>query len=148
MPQAPRRPSRRQSRRRGEAAERHADSIRFVLFEARPAGLSSLQLQRATELTPSQLRSGLAKLRDIITERDWPPIIWTRADGYRFGAPSEEVEQYIRSVVKEKLREIRRLITGTVAPQITQTPAAKWVHHANTQLAAVESTLDLLVPDS
>ncbi|MGW7605166.1 RacP protein, partial [Streptomyces antimycoticus] len=29
----------RASRRRGEAAQRHADTLRFVLFEARPAGL-------------------------------------------------------------------------------------------------------------
>ncbi|GGW87811.1 hypothetical protein GCM10010320_81480 [Streptomyces caelestis] len=50
------------SERRSAAAERHADSVRFVLFEARPAGLTFAQLVRSSELSPSQARAGLACL--------------------------------------------------------------------------------------
>ncbi len=74
------------SRCRGEAAHRHADTLRFVLFEARPEGLLFPQLIRASELSPSQVRAGLAWLRDIIAEKEWSPLIWTRADGYQLGA--------------------------------------------------------------
>ncbi|MFI2078037.1 RacP protein [Streptomyces triculaminicus] len=134
----------RASRRRGAAAERHADSIRFVLFEARPAGLLFPQLVRATELSPSQVRSGLAALRDIIAANGWPPLIWTRAEGYTFAARSEELEAYERSVIREKLTEIRRLISGTVTPHAALHPRDKWVRHIVAQLASVESTLDLI----
>ncbi|GAA2326013.1 hypothetical protein GCM10010246_04280 [Streptomyces cuspidosporus] len=82
----------------GEAAQRHADTLRFVLFEARPAGLLFPQLTHASGLSPSQVRSGLAALRDIIAENGWPPLIWTRADGYQLGAERAALEAYERAV--------------------------------------------------
>lgn len=134
----------RASRRRGEAAARHADTLRFVLFEARPAGLHFPQLVAASELSAHQARAGLACLRDVIAEKGWPPLTWTRADGYRLGADKAELEAYERTVIREKLTEIRRLITGTVAPHAAAHPNDKWVRHIVTQLASVESTLDLI----
>ncbi|MFF7334974.1 hypothetical protein [Streptomyces sp. NPDC008150] len=74
----------RASERRSAASQRYADTVRFVLFEARPAGLAVPQLVRSGELTPGQTRARLACLRDIIAERGWPPLIWTKKDGYRF----------------------------------------------------------------
>ncbi|MFJ4561988.1 RacP protein [Streptomyces massasporeus] len=82
----------RASERRSAASQRHADTVRFVLFEARPAGLAFNQLVRSSELSPHQARAGLACLRDIIAERGWPPLIWTRKDGYQFCTdPAETV---------------------------------------------------------
>ncbi|MEU9631532.1 RacP protein [Streptomyces luteogriseus] len=133
------------SRRRGEAAQRHADTLRFVLFEARPAGLLFPQLTRASGLSPSQVRSGLAALRDIIAENGWPPLIWTRADGYQLGAERAALEAYERAVLTEKLTEFRRFITGTVAPHAAAHPGDKWVKHVIAQLNSIESTLDLVV---
>ncbi|MGW0990706.1 RacP protein [Streptomyces sp. NPDC002486] len=135
----------RASRRRGEAAQRHADTLRFVLFEARPAGLLFPQLTRASGLSPSQVRSGLAALRDIIAENGWPPLIWTRADGYQLGAERAALEAYERAVLTEKLTEFRRFITGTVAPHAAAHPGDKWVKHIIAQLNSIESTLDLVV---
>lgn len=135
----------RASRRRGEAAQRHADTLRFVLFEARPAGLLFPQLTRASGLSPSQVRSGLAALRDIIAENGWPPLIWTRADGYQLGAEPAALEAYERAVLAEKLTEFRRFITGTVAPHAAAHPGDKWVRHIVAQLNSIESTLDLVV---
>lgn len=63
------------------------------------------QLVRAGELSPSQVRAGLSRLRGIIAANGRPPLIWTRADGYQPGAE--------RAVVREKLTESRRFITGT-----------------------------------
>ncbi|GGV83118.1 RacP protein [Streptomyces massasporeus] len=135
----------RASRRRGEAALRHADTLRFVLFEARPAGLLFPQLTRASGLSQSQVRSGLAALRDVIAENGWPPLIWTRADGYQLGAERAALEAYERAVLIEKLTEFRRFITGTVAPHAAAHPGDKWIRHIVAQLNSIESTLDLVV---
>ena len=134
----------RASRRRGDAARRHADTLRFVLFEARPAGLEFPQLVRASDLSPNQVRSGLAALKDQATEKEWPPLTWTRATGYQLGAERPVLEAYERAVVKEKLTEFRRFITGTVAPHAAAHPGDKWVKHIVAQLNSIESTLDLI----
>ncbi|GAA2283707.1 MULTISPECIES: RacP protein [Kitasatospora] len=134
----------RASQRRSPAAERHADTVRFVLFEARPAGLTFDQLVRSSELSASQVRAGLACLRDIIAERGYPPMIWTRADGYKFCSDPVELEPYELAVIREKLTEIRRFITAVVAPHAVLQPKGRWIKHLNTQLASVESTLDVI----
>ncbi len=104
----------RASERRSAASQRYADTIRFVLFEARPAALTFVRLVRSSELTPSQARAGLACLRDIIAERSWPPLIWTKKDGYRFCTDTDELQAYELAIVREKLTEIRRFITAVV----------------------------------
>ena len=134
----------RASERRSPAAQRHADTVRFVLFEARPAGLTFPQLVRSGGLTPSQTRAGLACLRDIIAERGWPPLIWTKRDGYRFCTDTTELQAYELSIVREKLTEIRRFITAVVGPHAALQPKGRWIKHLNTQLGSVESTLDIL----
>jgi hypothetical protein len=60
----------RASKRRSPADQRHADTVRFVLFEGRPAGLTFPQLVRSSELSPHQTRSGLACLRDRCCQRN------------------------------------------------------------------------------
>ncbi|MEU3528369.1 RacP protein [Streptomyces sp. NPDC038707] len=134
----------RASRRRGDAARRHADTLRFVLFEARPAGLEFHQLVRASDLSPSQVRSGLAALKDQAAERGWHPLTWNRAAGYQLGAERPVLEAYERAVVREKLTEFRRFITGTVAPHAAAHLNDKWVKHIVAQLNSIESTLDLI----
>jgi hypothetical protein len=51
---------------------------------------------------------------------------------------------YERAVVREKLTEFRRFITGTVAPHAAAHPNDKWVKHIVAQLNSIESTLDLI----
>ncbi|WP_231976204.1 tyrosine-type recombinase/integrase [Streptomyces sp. 3214.6] len=111
---------------------------------ARPAGLTFPQLVRSGELTPSQTRAGLACLRDIIAERGWPPLIWTKKDGYRFCTDTAELQAYELSIVREKLTEIRRFITAVVGPHAALQPKGRWIKHLNTQLGSVESTLDII----
>ncbi|MFF0517028.1 RacP protein [Streptomyces sp. NPDC004250] len=132
------------SRRKGDAARRHADTVRFVLFEARPAGLDFSQLVRATDLSAYQVRSGIGALKDEAASRGWPSLIWTREVGYRLGADRAALEAYERAVVSQKLNEFRRFITGTVAPHAAAHPNDKWVKHIVAQLNSIESTLDLI----
>ncbi|MDI6410029.1 RacP protein [Streptomyces albus] len=115
-----------------------------MLFEARPAGLLFPQLVRASDLSPSQVRSGLAALKDQATEKGWPPLIWTRANGDQLGAERPALEAYERAVIREKLTEFRRLITGTVAPHAAAHPGDKWVKHITAQLNSIGSTRDLI----
>ncbi|MEU6527324.1 RacP protein [Streptomyces sp. NPDC046924] len=134
----------RASRRRGDAARRHADTLRFVLFEAGPAGLEFPQLVRASDLFPSQVRSGLAALGEESGEKGRPPLTWNRATGYQLGAEPAVLEAYERAVIREKLTEFRRFITGTVAPHAAAHPGDKWIKHIVAQLNFIESTLDLI----
>ncbi|MFE3640298.1 RacP protein [Streptomyces sp. NPDC059169] len=134
----------RASRRKGDAARRHADTVRFVLFEARPAGLDFSQLVRATDLSAKQVRSGIGALKDEAASRGWPPLTWTREVGYQLGADRAALEAYERAVVSQKLNEFRRFITGTVAPHAAAHPNDKWVKHIVAQLNSIESTLDLI----
>ncbi|MGC0328009.1 hypothetical protein RKD23_000999 [Streptomyces sp. SAI-170] len=115
-----------------------------MLFEARPASLTFHQLVRSSELSPHQTRASLACLRDIIAERSWPPLIWTRADGYKFCSDPAELQAYEVAVIWEKLTEIRRFLTGVVAPHAALQPKGRWIKHLNTQLSSVESTLDVI----
>lgn len=103
-----------------------------------------VQLVRSSELSPHQTRAGLACLRDIITERGWPPLIWTKKDGYKFCADPAELQAYEIAIIRGKLTEIRRFITGTVAPHAALQPKGWWIKHLNTQLNSVESTLDVI----
>ncbi|MFD5074595.1 RacP protein [Streptomyces sp. NPDC058371] len=132
------------SRHRGDAARSHAEAIWRVLMQARPAGLHTPQLTRATELTGSQVQSGMAVMRDLITKRGWPTVIYTRADGYQFTADPNELETYETARVHVLLTEVRRLITGTIAPHAALDPEDKRVRHIVAQLNSVESTLDLI----
>lgn len=76
--------------------------------------------------------------------KGWPPLIWTRQDGYQLGAERAALEAYERAVVREKLTGFRRFITGTVAPHAAAHPKDKWVRHIVAQLNSIESTLDLI----
>ncbi|WP_433573616.1 hypothetical protein [Streptomyces sp. CA-251247] len=58
----------RASQRRGDAVRRPAHTIRLQ-FGARPAGLEFHQLPRAGDLSPSQVRSRLAALKDEAASR-------------------------------------------------------------------------------
>src|SRR5258708_5998177 len=50
---------------RGVPAHGHAEAIHSALLEARPAGLTIVQLMAATERTRAQLHTGLAHLRQV-----------------------------------------------------------------------------------
>ncbi|MFE3937584.1 RacP protein, partial [Streptomyces goshikiensis] len=55
-----------------------------------------------------------------------------------------ELQAYEVAVIREKLTEIRRFITGVVAPHAALQPKGRWIRHLNTQLCSVESTLDVI----
>ncbi|MFD3330752.1 hypothetical protein [Streptomyces sp. NPDC058701] len=84
----------RASARKSPAASRHAETVRVIFFEAQPAGLTFDRLVGSSALNPSQARSGLACLRDTITEHGWLPLIGARADGYRFCSDAAELQAY------------------------------------------------------
>lgn len=64
-------------------------------------------------------------------------------DGYKFCSDPAELQAYEVAIIREKLTEIRRFITGVVAPHTALQPKGRWIKHLNTQLSSVESTLDV-----
>ncbi|WP_030786600.1 hypothetical protein [Streptomyces sp. NRRL S-920] len=132
------------SRRKGDAARRHAECIRRILMEARPAGLDFGQLMAACELTRAQARDGLAMLRDTITRNGWLPLVYSRLDGYMFTLDPDELERFEVSRIRELLTEARRLADATIAPHAAHAPQDKRVQYIVTQIRAVEATLDLI----
>jgi len=130
--------------RRSPTAERHAQTLRIALMEAAPAGLAFPQLMSVCELSRHQVRSGLGALRDICAERGWPPILWNRAKGYRFSADADELEAWERAWAGVKTIQIRRMVTGTLAPHAKLFPKSRWVKYMLAQMTAVESALDMI----
>ncbi|MEU8852210.1 RacP protein [Streptomyces sp. NPDC048564] len=135
-------------RKRSPAAERHAELIRIALMEAAPSGLPLKRLMGACELSQYQTRSGLTAMRDLCGERGWPPLIWTRPDGYHFCASEEELEEWERFWISEKLTGFRRMITGTLAPHLALFPRSRWANYLNTQIKAVEASLEMAASQS
>ncbi|MER5950333.1 RacP protein [Streptomyces sp. NPDC001904] len=133
------------ARRKGDAARAHAACIYRILLETRPAGLEFPQILAACELTRSQVRDGLAMLRDQIAEQDWPPLVYSRRDKwYFFTADPDELESYEVMWVRARLTQVRRFINGTLIPHTRLAPDDKRVRFINSQITAVESTLDLI----
>jgi hypothetical protein len=130
-------------RKRSPAAERHADLIRIALFEVAPAGMTLARLMASCELSRWQTRSGIAALRDVCADHGWPPLLWTRELGYHFCASEEELEEWERAWLSEKLTQFRRMITGTLAPHLALFPKSRWVNYLNAQMKAVESNLEM-----
>ncbi|MFI7413950.1 RacP protein [Streptomyces sp. NPDC049627] len=97
----------------------------------------------ACELSQYQTRSGLTALRDLAAERDWPPLIWTREQGYHFCASEVELEEWERVWASEKLTAFRSVITGTLAPHLALFPRSRWANYLNTQIEAVKATLEM-----
>ncbi|MFE9538151.1 hypothetical protein [Streptomyces sp. NPDC006691] len=71
-------------------------------------------------------------------------MIYSRADGYQFTADPNELETYETARVHVLLTEVRRLITGTIAPHAALDPGDKRIRRIVAQLNSVESTLDLI----
>ncbi|MEU5896849.1 RacP protein [Streptomyces venezuelae] len=138
----------RRSRHRGEAAEGHAEAIHKTLLEARPAGVEMPQLMRSTERNRSQIRTGLAMLRDAIAKKGRLPLRYSRADAYQYTSDPVELQEYEVRVVRQILTLIRRLITGTVISHAVLYPEDRWVRHLVAQLKAVETILDNIAPQN
>ncbi|NIY70790.1 RacP protein [Streptomyces malaysiensis] len=109
------------------------------------AGRSDLpptgQIQRAVA-QPNPLRPGLPAGHHHRTQLAAPD--WTLKDSYQSCADPDELQGYEVAVVRGKLTEIRRFITGTIAPHAALQPKGRWIKHLNAQLNSVESTLDVI----
>ncbi|MEU2565166.1 hypothetical protein ABZ626_38460 [Streptomyces longispororuber] len=45
--------------------------------------------------------------------------------------------------ISEKITQFRRMITGTLAPHLALFPHSRWANYLNTQVTAVEVTLEM-----
>ncbi|MGI5461102.1 DUF6192 family protein [Streptomyces sp. CA-249302] len=124
---------------------------RFVLFEARPAGLTFPQLVRSGELTPSQTRAGLACLRDIHLRTGLAaPDPGRRRTATGSATDTAELQAYELSIVREKLtgdppvhhrrrRPARRSPAERTVDQAPQHPARLGRVHARHHREYIDS---------
>lgn len=130
---------------RGVPAHVHAETILSALLEARPAGLTIVQLMAATERTRSQIHTGLRHLRQIAAARGLPPVTWDRTWGYRMLDDAPEVWiGYERAFLETEHHRIAHFIAGTLVPHQKKTPDDPYIRTVMAQIGAVESTLQLL----
>lgn len=131
--------------RRALAPNVSGQRVRVALIEAQPAGLHMPQLIKATELTKSQVRRGIAHLRDTAAELGLTPLIWDRKHGYRFSSnPDDWLAYELRSFHKE-MTAIQRIVTGCVVPHSLLEPDDEDVKLVLAQLTGIESGFRLVI---
>ncbi|MFG2630733.1 hypothetical protein [Streptomyces sp. NPDC048473] len=68
-------------------------------------------------------------------------MIWTRDLDYHFCASEDELEEWGRAWISEKLTQFRRMITGTIGPHLALFPKSAWAAYLGDQMKAIESNL-------
>jgi hypothetical protein len=120
------------------------ERVRLALLEARPAGLSTKQLITVTELTGSQVGSGLVDIKERAAAEHLTPLTWTRLDGHRFSEEPADWIAYERAQIHTNLTRISRLIKGTAYPHAERNPEDDWIRLVLDQLNGVRATLEAL----
>lgn len=115
-----------------------------ALQEARPAGLTLVQLCRATKRTPSQVWAGLRFLRKIAVKEGLPPVTYSRRDGSQMSEESEVCISYERAIFQAELHRVTNYITGIIAPHAKKAPDDEWIRLVLDQLGGVKATLEVL----
>lgn len=131
--------------KRSPTAERHAELVLAALCEVAPAGMTLLRLAAACELSRWQTRRALAAVKDLCAERDWPPVIYTREAGHHVCASEDELEEWERAWLSEKLTRFRRVFAGVVGPHLKRFPKSNWATYLTAQMKAIETNLEMAV---
>ncbi len=128
----------------GLPAHVHGQAVRKALQEARSAGLTLLQLCRATKRTPSQVWAGLRFLRKVAVKEGLPPVTYSRRDGFQMSEESEVWISYERAIFQAELHRVTNFITGIIAPHARKVPDDEWIRLVLDQLGGVKATLEVL----
>ncbi|MEV0743514.1 RacP protein [Streptomyces sp. NPDC050549] len=130
---------------RGVPAHVHAEAVLSALLEARPAGLSVVQLVAATERTRAQVHTGLAHLRQVAAAKGLPPVTWDKSWGYRMLDDAPEVWiGYERAFFESVHHRVENFIAGILLPHQKKKPDDPYIRTVMAQMGAIESTLQLL----
>ena len=130
---------------RGIPAHVHAEAILSALLEARPVGLTVVQLMAATERTRAQVHTGLAHLRKVAAAKGLPPITWDRTWGYRMLDDAPEIWiGYERAFFESTHHRIVNFIEGILLAHRKKKPDDPYIRTVMAQMGAIESTLHLL----
>ncbi|GGZ69702.1 hypothetical protein GCM10010371_31930 [Streptomyces subrutilus] len=123
----------------------HAEAILSALLEARPAGLTVLQLMTATERTRAQVHTGLAHLRQVSAAKGLAPVTWDKRWGYRMLDDAPEVwTGYERVFFESVHHRVANFIAGILLPHQKKKPDDPYIRTVMAQMGAIESTLHLL----
>lgn len=131
-------------RRAGHPAHVHAEAIRKALEEARPAGLHSKQLAKATKRSPAQVWTGIRFLRRNAVKDGLPLVTHSRRDGFQLSEDPEVWIAYEQAVFDAELHRMTNFIEGIVAPHTRRTPKDEWARLILDQLGGIRATLEVL----
>lgn len=130
---------------RGVAAHVHAEAVLSALLEARPAGLTIVQLMAATERTRAQVHTGLAHLRQVAAAKGLPPVTWDKTWGYRILDDALEVwTGYERAFFESVHHRVENFIAGILLPHQKKKTDDPYIRTVMAQMGAIEPTLHLL----
>ncbi|MFF2085400.1 hypothetical protein ACFVVM_16620 [Nocardia sp. NPDC058176] len=119
------------------------ERVRMALLDAQPDGLSAKRLSDVTGLSPSQVRAGLAEIREEAALANSEPLIWSRARGYQISVDPDLIRVYTGSVTGTSHKRVVRLMKGTVLPFAQVVPGGPWVDLAMAQLNAAAASLQM-----
>ncbi|MBF6066378.1 hypothetical protein IU500_36060 [Nocardia terpenica] len=124
--------------------------VRVALMEARPEGLTLVQLVSATGLTPAQVRTGLRWIRTTAASEHLTPLIYRRAFGHGFPDDPAEWIAFERAQFLSELTRLTSLFTGCLDPHRQRQPADgspgdEWITLVLRQVAGVQATLEVIV---
>lgn len=117
------------------------EQITLAIMEARPAGLSKPHLLEVTDLTVSQVNTGLLWVREIAASEQQTPFTYTRRDRYRFSDNPADWAEYERSQLLRALTLVLRTVKGTLDPHRQRVPNDSFADLAATH---AETMLDSL----
>ena len=106
-----------------------AEQVMVALLEAHPVGLSTKQIAAVTDLTTSQIRRGLAYIREHLAGEHNAPLIWTWKDGYRLAKEPADLEDLVRFELGQFHAEVTRMtrfVKGTIDPHSARFPS-DWI---------------------
>lgn len=121
------------------------ERVRMALVEVRPNGLSAKRLADVTGLSLSQVRDGLAEIREESALANGEPLVWSRANGYQVSEDPDVVRVYTGAVSSTSHKRLIRLMKGTVLPFARVLPGGPWVDSAMAQLNAATVSLQMAI---
>lgn len=132
---------------RGVPRHVKGERVRMSLIESRPNGLSTKHLADVSGLSLSQVRSGLAEVREESALANSEPLTWSRNAGYQLSESPTVWCDYEHGVTTSLHNRLIRFMKGTVLPHAQRLPEDPRIKFVVAQLNAAAASLQMVISD-